>query len=59
MRESFRIIIKDKGLGELDNFQSMVVVAKSNALELSFNEADSQIKFLLSGLTKKFAKHIE
>ena len=59
MRESFRLIIKDAGLGELNSFQSIVVVAKVEALELDFKGVDEQIKILLAGLTKNFTKHIK
>ena len=59
MRESFRLILKGEGLGELNNFQSIVVVAREEALELDFKGVDEQIKILLEGSRKNFAKHIK
>ena len=47
MRESFRLIIKDGGLS---GFQSIVVVAKVDALELDFKGVDEQMKILLKNL---------
>ena len=59
MRESFRLMIKNGELGVLGNFQSIVVVAKEEALGLDFRGVDEQIKTLLDGLRKNFAKHVK
>ncbi len=59
MRESFRLIIKEKGLGKLNNFQSIVVVAREEAPGLDFKGVDEQIKILLEGLRENFTKHIK
>lgn len=63
MRESFRLIIKGGELGALSDFQSIVVVACKEALELDFRGVDEQIKILLEAqrknLRKNFAKHVK
>lgn len=59
MRESMRVSIKNNTLFELGQFQSIVIVAKIDALTLNFKEVDHQIKFLLDGLRKNFAKHVK
>ena len=47
MRESFRLIIKSGEITELNNFQSIIVMARDAALELDFKGVDKQIKLLL------------
>ena len=50
MRESVRLVIKD-GF-DMNNFQSLIFVGKSQALGKSFNDIDFSIKFLLKELDK-------
>lgn len=59
MRESFRLIIKDDGLVALNDFQSIAVVAREEALELDFRGVNEQIKILLEGLRKNFTEHVK
>ena len=65
MRESLRLIIKNEAqgkeniLGALGEFQSIVIVAKESAPGLDFKCVDEQIKILLEGLRKNFAKHVK
>lgn len=72
MRESFRLMIKDGELGNtgvfgnLEHFQSIVVVAKEEAPGLDFKGVDEQVKILLtqaksakSVMAKNLPKHVK
>lgn len=59
MRESMRLVFKNDSLLELKEFQSIVIVAKIDALNLNFNEVEQEINFLLDKLRKNFAKHVK
>ena len=53
MRENIRLMLKNKELAELNNYQSLIFMAKEDILEKTFEEIRNTILILLDKLAKK------
>ena len=53
IRENIRLMFKNNELAELNNYQSLIFIAKENILEKTFDEIRYTILILLDKLAKK------
>ena len=53
MRENIRLMIKNKGLNSLDNYQSLIFMAKQNILDKNFEEIRNTILILMDKIANK------
>ncbi|MBQ4647174.1 MAG: ribonuclease P protein component [Candidatus Gastranaerophilales bacterium] len=53
MRENIRLILKNKELTEINNYQSLIFMAKENILEKNFEEIRNTILILMDKLANK------
>ena len=53
MREIIRLMFKNNELAEINNYQSLIFMAKENILEKTFDEIRNTILILLDKLAKK------
>ena len=51
MRETIRLIIKNNSNPQINQFKSIIFVARQNALEKNFNEIQEEIVTLINKLT--------
>jgi len=53
MRENIRLMLKNNELAELNNYQSLIFIAKENILEKNFEEIRNTILILMDKLANK------
>ncbi|MBQ8634708.1 ribonuclease P protein component [bacterium] len=53
IRENIRLMIKNNELGNLDNFQSLIFMAKQESLNKNFNEIRNTILILMDKIANK------
>ena len=53
MRENIRLILKNKELTEINNYQSLIFMAKENILEKNFEEIRNTILILMDKIANK------
>ena len=53
LRENIRIMLKNKELAELNNYQSLIFMAKEDILEKTFEEIRNTILILMDKLANK------
>ena len=50
MRESYRLLLKNNELGQSQKYMSLIFVGSENALDKTFPEINSAVKYLLEGI---------
>ena len=53
MRENIRLMIKNKELASIDNYQSLIFIAKQSILDKDFKEIRNAILILMDKLANK------
>ena len=53
MRENIRLMIKNKELASIDNYQSLIFIAKQNMLNKNFEEIRNTILILMDKIANK------
>lgn len=53
MRENIRLMIKNKELASIDNYQSLIFMAKQNILNKNFEEIRNTILILMDKIANK------